>query len=156
MITKTDFYRPKTKEELFNLRHATLRNVIERIFGVLKRRFRILLLAPEYNMEIQGRLSAALCALHNFIRSHGPEDEAEIQEMNMDFEDEGVQEPVIPAVEPEAGEGLRRNQAIELRNRIADELWAQYQGVLHDRAGDINESDDDVAEDDELEAVMEM
>lgn len=28
--------RPKTKEELFNLRHAQLRNVIEPIFSVLK------------------------------------------------------------------------------------------------------------------------
>jgi hypothetical protein len=34
--------RPQTKEELFNLRHASLRNTIERYFAVLKRRFRIL------------------------------------------------------------------------------------------------------------------
>ena len=58
---------PKDKKELFNLRHAQARNVIERIFGVLKRRFRILLLAPEYNIEIQNRIPAALAALHNFI-----------------------------------------------------------------------------------------
>ena len=30
---------PQTKEELFNLRHSSLRNEIERIFGVLKKRF---------------------------------------------------------------------------------------------------------------------
>jgi hypothetical protein len=30
---------PETYQELFNLRHLTLRNEIERIFGVLKRRF---------------------------------------------------------------------------------------------------------------------
>ena len=35
----SSLYRPKTKEELFNLRHASARNVIERIFGVLKCRF---------------------------------------------------------------------------------------------------------------------
>jgi hypothetical protein len=29
-------YRPVNKEELFNLRHASLHNVIEQIFGVLK------------------------------------------------------------------------------------------------------------------------
>ena len=44
---------------------------------------------------------------------------------------------------PEAGGRTSRNQAITLRNRTASELWAQYQGVLHDREGNINESDDD-------------
>ena len=37
-----------TKEELFNLRHAQLRSVIERVFGVLKKRFQILQVAPQY------------------------------------------------------------------------------------------------------------
>jgi hypothetical protein len=156
--------RPKTKEKLFNLRHAILRNVIERIFGVLKRCFRILLLAPEYNMDIQSRLPAALCALHNFIRTQDPDDETDIQELEigMDNVDDDVPGQFIPAVEPEAGGGRSRNQAIALRNRIASELWAQYQGVLHDREGGINESDDDddddVSEDGEfrVEGVMEM
>ena len=132
--------------------------MIERIFGVLKRHFRILLLAPEYKMDIQSRLPAALCALHNFIRTHGPDDETEMQEIGMDFEDrdEGVPEPFNPAVEPEAGGGLRRNQVLELRNRIATELWEQYMEVLHDRAGDIDDQDDDVVEDGEFEGVMEM
>ena len=34
--------KPQNKEELFNLRHAQLRNIVERIFGILKRHFRIL------------------------------------------------------------------------------------------------------------------
>lgn len=29
--------KPTTKEELFNLRHSSLCNVVERIFGVMKR-----------------------------------------------------------------------------------------------------------------------
>jgi hypothetical protein len=137
------FTRPRTKEELFNLRHATLRNVIERIFGVLKRRFRILKLAPEYRMDIQNRLPAALCALHNFIKIHDPDDPIEMQEMDNENEDVPL---MIPEVEPEAGggAGANQNQAIALRNRIADELWAQYQGVLHQREleGDINDNDE--------------
>jgi hypothetical protein len=67
--------RPKNKEELFNLWHASARNVIEHIFGVLKQHifrvlkqhFKILLLPPTYNVDIQGQLPTTLCALHNFI-----------------------------------------------------------------------------------------
>jgi hypothetical protein len=49
-------------------------NVIERIFGVVKRRFQILLLAPEYNLEIQARIPAALCVIHNFIAKYDSSD----------------------------------------------------------------------------------
>jgi hypothetical protein len=34
---------------------------------VLKQHFKILLLPPAYNIDIQGRLLTALCAIHNFI-----------------------------------------------------------------------------------------
>ena len=161
MIECIFFTRPKTKEELFNHRHAILRNVIERIFGVLKRRFRILLLAPEYNVDIQSRLPTALCALHNFIRTHDPDDDNETQEngVPVDNGDEDVQVPglFLPEVEPEAGGpgGTSQNRAISMRNRIASELWAQYQQVLRDREGDMNESEED-DEDGELEGDMEM
>ena len=69
--------RPANARELFNLRHASARNVIERAFGIIKRRFRILLLPLEYAMEIQARILPALCALHNFIRLHDPSDDAQ-------------------------------------------------------------------------------
>ena len=39
-------------KELFNLCHASARNVVERIFGILKRRFRILCIPPEYGMGV--------------------------------------------------------------------------------------------------------
>ena len=34
--------RPRNKEELFNLRYASLRSSIKRLFGVFKRKFKIL------------------------------------------------------------------------------------------------------------------
>ena len=61
------------KEELFNLHHAQLHNVIEHIFGVIKQKFQILLLAPKYDLDLQIRLPAALCAIHNFTREHDSE-----------------------------------------------------------------------------------
>jgi hypothetical protein len=62
--------RPANREELFNLHHSSLRNVIEHIFGVLKWRFQILLIAPEYNLEVQAQIPIALSAIHNFICIH--------------------------------------------------------------------------------------
>ncbi len=60
--------RPQTKEELLNLRHASLRNVIERTFGVVKKRFPILNYMREYNFDTQIDIVYACMALHNFIR----------------------------------------------------------------------------------------
>ncbi|KAF0702591.1 hypothetical protein AaE_015832 [Aphanomyces astaci] len=45
--------KPQSPKELYNLRHAQQRNCIERIFGVLKKRFRILVTAPEYPFPSQ-------------------------------------------------------------------------------------------------------
>jgi hypothetical protein len=63
----SNWHRPTNTEELFNLHHASARNVIEHIFGMLKHFFHILLLSPEYSMEIQACIPAALCAVHNFV-----------------------------------------------------------------------------------------
>jgi len=59
--------RPRNPQELFNLHHAMLRNVIERIFGVIKKQFRIIQLPPEYSSEIQSHIPPALCLVHNVI-----------------------------------------------------------------------------------------
>ena len=67
-------YRPQSKEELFNLRHAQARNVIERIFGVIKKRWTVLVLAPQYDLKLQAQLVSALCALHNFILDNDPQE----------------------------------------------------------------------------------
>jgi hypothetical protein len=69
--------KPVDREELFNLRHAQARNCIERIFGVVKKRFRILLTAPEYKKDkaLQNHIPAALIAIHNFIHHHDPNKE---------------------------------------------------------------------------------
>jgi len=65
---------PQNPKELFNLRHSQARNVVERIFGVVKRRFRMLRDPPAYDMDIQALIPPALAALHNFIRQYDPED----------------------------------------------------------------------------------
>jgi len=67
-ILLKQFNSPANAKEIFNLRHAHARNVIEHIFGVLKQHFRILLLPPHYPLDFQPRIPVALCALQNFIQ----------------------------------------------------------------------------------------
>jgi hypothetical protein len=62
--------RPKNKKELYNLRHATLRNIVERIFGCIKKKFPILQVAPEVELRKQVRLIYALVMLWNFMQKH--------------------------------------------------------------------------------------
>lgn len=55
---------PQGKYEVFNFLHSSIRNVIERCFGVLKQKWRILKDMPSFDATT---LTACL-ALHNFIR----------------------------------------------------------------------------------------
>ncbi|KAK6148549.1 hypothetical protein DH2020_019461 [Rehmannia glutinosa] len=60
---------PQNYRELFNLRHAKARNIIERSFAVLKGRWAILRSKAFYSIKMQNRIIMACCLLHNFIRS---------------------------------------------------------------------------------------
>ncbi|CAL9024076.1 unnamed protein product [Prunus brigantina] len=70
---------PENENELFNLRHASLRNVIERIFGIFKSRFTIFKLAPPFLFKTQAELVLACAALHNFLRKECGSDEFPIE-----------------------------------------------------------------------------
>nr|KYP67401.1 hypothetical protein KK1_013729 [Cajanus cajan] len=59
---------PENEKELFNLRHASLRNMIERIFGIFKSRFTIFKSAPPFLFKTQVEFVLVCAALHNFLR----------------------------------------------------------------------------------------
>ena len=88
--------RPKNAKELFNLRHALLRNVIKRIFGVLKRQWQILGgKGCEYSIKTQIDLFSALIGLYNFGKQWGEdlfkeEDAIDIQGSREEIEAEEV------------------------------------------------------------------
>ncbi|XP_038698089.1 uncharacterized protein LOC119995659 [Tripterygium wilfordii] len=65
---------PRTRKELFNYRHSSMRMVIERCFGVLKARFPILKLMPPYPPTRQRLIVVACCAIHNFLRQRTQQD----------------------------------------------------------------------------------
>jgi hypothetical protein len=62
--------RPNNYKELFNHRHAVLRNHIERAIGVLKKRFPILKVGTHHPMKNQVKIPAAAAVFHNIIRMH--------------------------------------------------------------------------------------
>ena len=56
------------REEIFNLYHAILRNVIERAFGVVKARFPILKKMAPYSFAAQTKIVMTFFSIHNFLR----------------------------------------------------------------------------------------
>ena len=61
--------QPIKYKELFNNRHSSFQNIIERCFGVLKTRFPIILrMMPCYKPSRQPSIVVACCTLHNWIR----------------------------------------------------------------------------------------
>jgi hypothetical protein len=66
---------PRTPMERFNRVHSSIRNVIERSFGLLKMKWPILWKIPPYPMYKQKMIVVATMILHNFIREYGGEDE---------------------------------------------------------------------------------
>ncbi|KAJ3019577.1 hypothetical protein NUW54_g43 [Trametes sanguinea] len=118
--------RPANAQELFNLRHTSARNVVERIFGILKRRFRILTIPCKFSMSVQARILPALCAIHNFIRIH---DSEEINDFPTDFYD-----PSPGERNGNLGDGAasadERERAAEIQDQIAAEMWQEHQQIL--------------------------
>lgn len=116
---------------MFNLRHAQARNCIERIFGILKKRFSILQSRIEYPYESQVKLLLALAALHNFILKRNGEEECAVWEQEYEVDQEAqrnsqrvegrldfngiVQEPVTD------DSGMK-----EFHDRLAEQMWIDY------------------------------
>ena len=98
---------PNTPMEKFNRVHSSIRNVIERSFGLLKMKWNILYKMPSYPMHTQKMIVVATMVLHNYIREHGGEDPDFAR-----FDREPNFVPTIPerfnkyAVPPSASDGM--------------------------------------------------
>ncbi|XP_020878771.1 putative nuclease HARBI1 [Arabidopsis lyrata subsp. lyrata] len=112
---------PRNKHELFNQCHASLRSVIERTFGVWKKKWRIISDFPRYNVHIQKRVVMATVGLHNFIRISNFSDAdfadvvTETNINNGDFEHDVGD---MDAAELADGEHMT-----EIKDNIANMLW---------------------------------
>ena len=115
--------------------------MIKCIFGVIKQKFQILLLAPEYDLDIQARLPAALCALHNFPREHDSEITA-LDDNGGHIDHEFHHRGGIHEME---GVGADDPEAVDMRDNIAHKMWVDYLSYLEDEESD-NENFEDVEE----------
>ncbi|XP_062089449.1 uncharacterized protein LOC133795983 [Humulus lupulus] len=66
--------KPIGYKEVFNQTHSSLRSVIERTFGVWKKRWKILRDMPSYPYQKQVKIVIASMTLHNYIRRHAKRD----------------------------------------------------------------------------------
>jgi hypothetical protein len=105
---------------------------VERIFGILKKRFKIIREANEFPIESQGRIASAICVVHNFIRIHDPDDLPDPEEE----EDYSYTPPSNNSVSRNGIISSReRNEAVKRRDDIANAMWVQYQQYLAKRGG---------------------
>jgi hypothetical protein len=104
--------------------------VIERIFGVVKRRFKVLVVAQEYSLDIQSQLISALSVLHNFILINDPDDipeDIKITRDDCDNQHSRDQGTVSNA---------EQNRAAQCRDKIAHNMWCDFEhGVRQRRRG---------------------
>lgn len=117
--------KPENYKELFNLRHASLRNVIERIFGVLKRKYQILRHAAEYSIDTQTRIVLACCALHNFVRSI----EGDSADILLASESQLPSQDIQLAVAYPSGQ-VSSKKMDQFRDELAKKMWEDYQSYI--------------------------
>lgn len=119
--------RPQTMEELFNLRYARARNVVERTFGIIKRKWKIIRSsAPEYDIEVQIDLVYVICGLWNFLLLQGKEpSDAD------GSDDEGNLTPaqleVLEAARQRNVQAIGTRSAAEIRRQICEVIWPRYE-----------------------------
>lgn len=117
--------KPKTPNELFNLRHSSLRTTVERALGTLKNRFKVLTTRPYYPFRSHVRVVIACCILHNWILQNGGPDELVYSERRW-FEN-------YPRSPGRVQRDLREEQREVLRDRdnMARRMWRNRHNVRH-------------------------
>ncbi|GKE08272.1 ALP1-like protein [Tanacetum coccineum] len=108
---------PTTAKELYNMKHSSARNVIERCFGLIKAIRAILCDNCYHPIESMPRIIIACCLMPNFIRTKMSQDPLD-NEVSMDHTQDGNEhDNVISTVETSQGWSDRRdNLANEMFN----------------------------------------
>ncbi|GKB30551.1 putative nuclease HARBI1, partial [Tanacetum coccineum] len=108
-----------------NLRHSSLRNSIERAFGVLKKRFPIIRSTIElfYSCDTQADIFLACCILHNFLLEVDRDKELEDEVINEMLDASHDEEPQGPRDTDDRGE--------QIINSIANDMWSDSNNEIN-------------------------
>ncbi|XP_059656218.1 uncharacterized protein LOC132303127 isoform X2 [Cornus florida] len=113
---------PRSAKELFNHRHSSLRNAIQKSFDVLKARFPILKLAPQYGFHIQRDIVIAACVIHNHVRREEKNDW-----LFASAEGGAVEElPDVDEPDMHLASSIQEQIASAMRDSIAAEMWNDF------------------------------
>ena len=126
------------RREVFNYTHSSLRNCIERTFGVWKARFKILKGINSYPMEKQVMIPVACAVIHNFIRMVQIGDPVLEEygidcvpvQVNDDVNEDYVLDDGVEDNRPNtatAQHGSSTGAMNQMREIIADAMWERYQ-----------------------------
>ncbi|KAL0925637.1 hypothetical protein M5K25_004002 [Dendrobium thyrsiflorum] len=111
------------QQELFNHRHAQLRNVIERTFGIWNERFQVLTHMRQFPLTVQADLVIACAVLHNYIgRYHGHDMYFNMSQTEMEHDNE-------------CGEVDMSDEDLNLHTTIRERIQGEV--VRHDIVTDI-------------------
>lgn len=116
---------PRNAKELFNHRHSSLSSAIRKSFNVLKERFPILKLAPQYGFHTQRDIVIAACVLHNHIRREAKND------WLFNSVDGRVEDVADLDDQPDAHLAfqIQDQMAASLRDSITAEMWNDFYNV---------------------------
>ncbi len=112
---------PQNRKEYFNYCHSSCRNVIERSFGVLKNKWRILFHLPSYPQQKQSMIICACLALHNFIR------DSKLADCEFDMCDQDENYVPLPEQSPQSNDptsSLDSQVMNQFRDTVANGLWS--------------------------------
>jgi hypothetical protein len=140
--------KPQNRRELYNLRHSSLRAVVEMALGRFKRKWKIMRKAPEYPFESQIMLVYALTAVSNFLTSvvdnvedeednrsednrsdsgvDSEEEEGEDREAEEEEEEEQQPSEQMRQTRERLYNWRNKREMTRKRERIAEALWSNY------------------------------
>ncbi|XP_060673748.1 uncharacterized protein LOC112491959 isoform X2 [Ziziphus jujuba] len=108
-------------EEYFNMKHASARNVIERCFGVLKKRWAILRSPSFYPIVTQIKIITTCCLIHNLIRREMIIDPGEVKFDRSDDVDVSMEDDFIGSISSS-------DQWTHWRDDLAKQMFDEWRG----------------------------
>jgi hypothetical protein len=88
-------------------------------------------------MEVQARISPALCLVHNVIRVHDSDDMLDYRQVNIDFDNEPSDTGTLAKGPPTEGSHTRSH---DHREAIALHMWEDYNTIRWQRGQSAVES----------------